>query len=381
MTPTFRLGRIAGVQVGANWSVLVILALIVVGLAVGRLPLVAPGRSALTYAVTGVLSGLVFLASLLAHEVSHAVVARRNGIAVEGITLWLFGGVAQLRGEAASPGADLRIAGIGPVVSALLGGGFFAAGALVAAVDGGPLVLSALSWLAVINVVLAAFNLIPAAPLDGGRVLRAVLWRVTGDRRRAAVIATRAGVMVGFVLIGLGLAQVVLGRGFGGLWLALIGWFLVNAARAEEQQTIWQSALAGINVADVMTPDPVTASPELTVQQFIDDYLMRYRFSSVPLVDSAGQLAGLVTLNRIRQVPKEQRAGTRLADIGCRPADLPVAAAQEPLTDLLPRMAGCSDGRAVVLDPQRRLVGIVSPSDVARTVQAAELRMPVGDRA
>jgi Zn-dependent protease len=180
VTPTFRLGRIAGVQVAANWSVLVILALIVVGLAAGRLPLVAPGRSALTSAVTGALSGLVFLASLLAHEVSHAVVARQNGIAVEGITLWLFGGFAQLRGEAASPGADLRIAGIGPVVSALLGGGFFAAGALVAAGDGGPLLLSALSWLAVINIVLAVFNLIPAAPLDGGRVLRAVLWRLTG---------------------------------------------------------------------------------------------------------------------------------------------------------------------------------------------------------
>jgi CBS domain-containing protein len=117
------------------------------------------------------------------------------------------------------------------------------------------------------------------------------------------------------------------------------------------------------------------------VQQFIDDYLMRHRFSTVPLVDSADQLVGLVTLNRIRQVPDGQRAATRLAEIACRPADLPIADAQEPLTDLLPRMAGCSDGRAVVLDAQRRLVGIVSPSDVARTVQAAELRMPVGDRA
>lgn len=130
-----------------------------------------------------------------------------------------------------------------------------------------------------------------------------------------------------------------------------------------------------------MTPDPVTASPELTVQQFIDGYLMQHRFSTVPLVDTVGQLAGLVTLNRIRQVPDGQRATTRLADIACRPADLPVAAAQEPLVDLLPRMAGCSDGRAVVLDPQRRLVGIVSPSDVARTVQTAELRLPVGKAA
>ncbi|MDQ4105038.1 MAG: site-2 protease family protein [Actinomycetota bacterium] len=374
MTESFRLGRIAGFSVGAHWSVLAILALIAGGLAAGRLPLAAPGWSGLTYAAAGVVTALLFLASLLAHEVSHAVVARRNGLGVERIILWLFGGVAMLRGQAATPGADLRIAGVGPLVSAVLGLAFFGA-AVFADVEGaGPLVVAALSWLAMINVILALFNLIPAAPLDGGRVLRAAVWRWTGDRYRAALIAARAGRVFGIALIGIGLAQVVSFQGFGGFWLALIGWFLVTAARAEEQYTLAQRTLAGVRIADVMTPDPVTAPPELSVQQFVDDYLLRTRFSALPLLDGDDRLAGLVTLNRIRQVTASERAGTRLLDIACPPSDIPIARPEEPLSDVLPRMAGCTDGRAVVVDAAGRLVGIVSPSDVARTVQNAELR-------
>lgn len=374
MTESFRLGRIAGVSVGAHWSVLAILALIAVGLAAGRLPLVAPGRSGLVYAAAGLVTALVFLASLLAHEVSHAVVARRNGLGVERIILWLFGGVAMLRGQAASPGADLRIAGVGPLVSAVLGLVFFGAAAFADVAGAGPLTVAALGWLAVINVILALFNLIPAAPLDGGRVLRAVVWRWTGDRYRAALIAARAGRVFGIVLIGIGLAQVVAFQGFGGFWLALIGWFVVSAARAEEQYAVAQRTLAGVRVADVMTPDPVTAPPELSVQQFIDDYVLHTRFSTLPLLDRDDRLVGLVTVNRIRQVPAADRAGTQLLDVACPPSEIPIAAPDEPLTDLLPRMAGCTDGRAVVLDIGGRLVGIVSPSDVARTVQNAELR-------
>lgn len=380
MTESFRLGRIAGVPVGVNWSVLVILGLIAVVLAGGRLPVAAPDRPVAAYALVGVVAALAFLASLLAHEVSHAVVARRNGVDVEGITLWLFGGVARLRGEPDSPGADLRIAGIGPLVSLVLGGLFLGGAALAAVAGAGPLVLEALTWLGFINLVLAVFNLAPAAPLDGGRVLRAAVWRWTGDRNRAARAATRAGRVFGFLLIALGLAQFLLARGIGGLWLALIGWFIVAAAGAEEAQVGQNRMLAGIRVGDVMTPDPFTASPEKSVQAFIDEDLMRHRFSTLPLVDEGGSLVGLVTLNRVRQVPAQQRASTSLRDVACAPADLPVAAADEELIELLPRMQGCSDGRAMVLDAQRRLLGIVSPSDVARAVQAAELRGPDGSR-
>jgi Zn-dependent protease/CBS domain-containing protein len=372
MTDSLPLGRIAGVRVGAHWSVLAILALITVGLAAGRFPASVPGRSWVAYLAAGLVTGLIFLVSLLAHEVSHAVVARRNGVRVQGITLWLFGGVARLEGEPRSPGADLRIAGVGPAVSLALGAVFFGLGALAATVWQAPLPLEALGWLAIINLVLAVFNLVPAAPLDGGRLLRAALWWRSGDQQRAAITAARAGQFFGVGLIVLGLVQVVL-VGLGGLWMALIGWFLVNAARAEQYQAEQQRALAGVRVGDVMSPHPTTAPPELTVDRFVDEYLMRHRFSAFPLVDG-GRLIGLVTLNRVRQVPRQAQPQTRLLDVACAPDEVPTARPQEALADLLPRMAGCSDGRAVVLDDGAAVVGIVSPTDISRSVQVGRLR-------
>lgn len=165
-------------------------------------------------------------------------------------------------------------------------------------------------------------------------------------------------------------------RGFGGLWLALIGWFLVTAAGAEEQYAVARRTLADVRVTDVMTPDPLTTTPELSVQQFIDEHLWRIRFSTLPLQDQDGRFVGLVTLNRIRQVPTAARTQTRLLDVACPPGEVPRARPEEPLTDLLSRMSGCADGRAVVLDSAGQLIGIVSPSDVARSLQNAELRSP-----
>lgn len=367
-----RLGRIAGIQVGVHWSVLAILALVVFVLAARWLPITAPDRSTAEYIGTAVVAGLLFMASLLAHEVSHAVLARRNGLGVDRIVLWLFGGVALLRGEPATPGADLRIAGVGPLVSALLGVGFWVLYELAAAAAAGALVVATLWWLAFINIVLAAFNLVPAAPLDGGRVLRAVVWRWTGNRQRAAVLAARAGRLFGVVLIALGLVQVLL-VGIEGLWLALIGWFLVAAARAEEEYTTTRQALAGIRVGEVMTANPVTAPADSAISDFIDRFLLRQRFSGFPLLDSGGRLAGLVTLNRVRQVPPASRATTTLRQVACPPDEVPVARPEEDLLDLLPRMNECSDGRAVVIDGMGRVIGIISPTDISRMVQNADL--------
>jgi len=193
MEETFRRGRIAGIRVGINWSVLVIFALIAYGLAGQYLPRVYPREGVAAYVVAGVTAAVVFVASLLAHEIAHALVAWRNGVSVEGITLWLFGGVARLSGEAPSPGAEVRIAGVGPLVSLVLGLGFGAAAAIAAAAGVSGLALAALEWLGGVNIALAVFNVVPAAPLDGGRLLRAVVWWRTGDRRKATAVASRAG--------------------------------------------------------------------------------------------------------------------------------------------------------------------------------------------
>ncbi|MGN9765411.1 site-2 protease family protein [Micromonospora sp. SD12] len=372
MRASFRLGRIAGVPVGVNWSVLVIFVLIAWGLAGSQFPRAYPDRPVAAYVLAGLAAAVVFFLGLLAHEISHAIVAKRNGLEVGGITLWLFGGVAELRGEARDPGAELRIAGVGPLVSLLIGL-FFGAIAVVLAVAGVEgLLLGSLAWLAGINVLLAVFNALPAAPLDGGRLLRAAVWKATGDRTKASVVAARAGWVLGAVLIGLGLWQFLAGVGFGGLWLALIGWFLIGAAGMEERQARMGSALEGVRVADVMTPQPQTASGQMTVGDFVDHYLFAYRHTALPLTEDDHPV-GLVTLDRVRGIPAERRAATTLAEVACRADELVLARPDEPLNELLPRLSECADGRALVVS-DGRLVGIVSPSDISRAVQRGSLR-------
>lgn len=373
MTDTIHLGRIAGVRVGVNWTVLAIFGLLVYGLGAGRFPDVYPDRAAWAYAVAALVAGVVFFLSLLAHEVAHAVVAMRYGLRVEGITLWLLGGVARIQGESPSPKAELRIAGVGPLVSLLLAVGFGLAALLldVAGVTGLP--LGVFAWLAGINLLLALFNVLPAAPLDGGRLLRAWLWRRHGDRVRATVTASRAGRAFGYVLVTLGLLEFLLGGGLGGLWLALIGVFLIGAASAEEQQAAVQGALGGLRARDVMSPDPTVVPEDITVDAFLDRYVFAHRYSTFPVVDAVGRPSGLVTLNRVKHVPAGQRPVVRLREIACPLAEVPVVDADEPVADLLPRLTACTDGRALVLH-DGALVGIISPSDLSRMLDRARLR-------
>jgi Zn-dependent protease len=368
------LGRIAGIHVGINASVFLIVAILVGGLATGRLPAAFPGRSITAYVIAAIIAAVLFLASLLAHELAHSLVARRNGIEVESIVLWLLGGVAQLRGEPRTPGADFRIAIVGPLTSLVLAVtfGLAAGGATWLGTSGLP--FGVLAYLSATNAMLAVFNLIPAAPLDGGRVLRAALWRWRGNRQAAAVNAARAGRVFGFLMIALGVLQLVTGYGLGGIWLALIGWFVVSAATAEEQQARLGSRMADVTVGAAMTAAPTILDGNLTVNDFVAQVALTQRFSTYPLVDQGGRLTGLVTLNRVRDVPPGLRATTRLRDIACAPSEVPTARPDEPLVELLERMHGCSDGRAVVVDADGRVVGLVSPSDVARALQLADLR-------
>ncbi|MBX6385008.1 MAG: site-2 protease family protein, partial [Microbispora sp.] len=362
------------VPVGLNISVLVIIAILVIGLAFGRFPIAFPGLPTAVYVLAAVVSALLFLGSLLAHELAHAIVAKRHGLEVNGITLWLLGGVAELRGEPRSPGADLKIAGVGPLTSVVLGGVFALVAWGLSVVGAPPLASGMFGYLAAVNVLLAVFNLVPAAPLDGGRVLRAFLWARWHDRLRAAVAAARAGRVFGYVLIAFGFLNLVSGLGLQGFWLALIGLFLVNAATAEEQQTQIDAALHGITVGEVMSRDPVVAHPFETVAALIDRLVLRHHLSTYPLLDDDHRFAGLVTLGRIRRVPPDDRATTRLQDIACPPSEVPTAHPTDQLTELLQRMSGCTDGRAVVLDGGGRLIGLVTPTDISRIIQTVDLR-------
>jgi Zn-dependent protease/CBS domain-containing protein len=374
MRASISLGRIAGIKVGINASVFLIIAILVGGLATGQLPSAFPGHSVVAYVIAAIVAALLFLASLLAHELAHSVIARRNGIEVDSIVLWLLGGVAQLRGEPKTPGADFRIAVVGPLTSLALAVVFGLGAAGVAQLGTAGLIFGVLMYLAATNAMLAIFNLIPAAPLDGGRVLRAALWRWRGNRQMAAVSAARAGRFVGFAMIALGVLQVVTGSGLSGIWLALIGWFVVSAATAEEQQAKLGARLAGLTVGQVMTARPTVLDGNLTVADFVAQLALTHPFSTYPIVDPEGRLTGLVTLNRVRAVPPELHATTRLREIACTPTEVPIARLEDHLGELLERMQGCADGRAVVVDDAGRVVGVVSPSDVARALQLADIR-------
>ncbi|HCU91366.1 MAG TPA: hypothetical protein DHU96_00815, partial [Actinobacteria bacterium] len=233
MKQSIRLGRVGGIPVGVHWSVIVIVGLIAAILGGQVLPQMAPGQSTTAYWAVAIPGALLFVLALLAHELAHAFVARRAGVPVRSITLWALGGVSELGGEPPTARADLRIAAAGPATSLLAGGVFWGLAVLLDLAAGPAIGVAALGWLAIMNVLLAAFNLLPGAPLDGGRILRAALWMHHGDRSRAARTAAGAGRIVGGILVGLGLAELWIWSSLGGLWLMLIGFFLITAASAE----------------------------------------------------------------------------------------------------------------------------------------------------
>jgi Zn-dependent protease/predicted transcriptional regulator len=371
---SFRFGRIAGISVGINWSLIAIFLLIAVSLAAGRFPTVFPDQPAWAYAVAGSITAVLFFASVLAHEISHALVAQRNGIEVDGIVLWLLGGVARLKGDAESPGVAFRIAIVGPMVSLILGILFLTAAFALDQADALGLVVESALWLGIINIILAVFNLFPGAPLDGGRVLRSILWRINGDKHRSWVQAAKAGRVVGFIVIGLGILQFA-AIGIGGLWLVLIGWFLVMAAAAEESHAKMHGALGDTRVADVMSQHPVTAPADITVDQFLEQYVFEYRYSTFPITSPAGEVTGLVIVDSVRTVAPERRSTVRLADLAVPLAEVPAATVDDSLAEVLDKFGLIDDGRVLVMRGTD-LVGIVSPADVMRLLELRELVGP-----
>jgi Zn-dependent protease/CBS domain-containing protein len=365
MNENVGLGRIFGIHVGFNWSVLVVAALIAWSLATSFLPSAAPAETTTAYWTAGLISAFVFLASLLAHELAHSIVAMQRGLKVEGITLWLFGGVSRISSETNSPGTQALFTLVGPLTSLVLGAVFY----LVSiAIGNGPhpgLVPATLSWLGYINISLGVFNLVPAFPLDGGRLLQSLIWLRTQDRLRATRVAARIGMGFAYLLILYGLATFIFaGSLIGGVWSVFLGWFLLGAARSEEAGGLIRQALSGINVRDVMTPDPVQAPDNITVDDALRGYVLASRHSTFPTHDAGGQLSGLLTLAAVKSVAPEARATTLIKDITCPLNSVSTASPADPVTNLLGVSDGCSEGRTLVID-NGRLVGIISPSDIS----------------
>lgn len=368
MRDTLRLGRIGGIGVGINWTLLVMAGMLAVGLAANRLPLVAPGYSRAAYTVVGIATAIALLTGVFLHELGHAVVARRAGLQVDGITLWFMGGVTRIDGDSPTPSAEIRISGAGPLVSLALGGVFLAMRFALNGLFPNPLLASALLWLAVINVALAAFNLLPGVPLDGGRLLHAAIWRITRSPWRATRVATAGGVALGLIgLAGAGVGLVA-GQTWDAAWIGILGWFLLASARTEEQSGRLHYVLDDTKVSDLMRP--VVAAPGwLTVSAFLQDYGSRRPDLAFLLERWGGGWSGVTTGDLLARVPADQRSLVRASDVAIPVETTDSAGPEEDVLSVLERTG---DRQAVIVTDGTHSLGAVLPFDVASLVRRGE---------
>ncbi|WP_432035646.1 site-2 protease family protein [Streptomyces cucumeris] len=366
MKGSVRVGHVLGVPLRMHWSVPVLVALLAYGLGRETLPAWTPGRTAVVYAVASLVGALLLMVSLLLHEAAHAVAALRKGVSVEDVTLWALGGVTQM-GRPRTAGVALLVAVSGPLTSLLLGGIAVGAGIGVHSLIGWGVPAAVLVWLGWANLLLGVFNLLPAAPLDGGRVVQAVLWWRTGDRERADRAAGRSGQVFGVLLIALGWISFLRGNG-GGLWLGLIGLFMVIIANAERQRAGYATALRGVRAGDAMSAPVATGADWLTVARFIDEVAASSRHSVLPLLDFDGRPSGLVQLRALANVPAGERETRRVRDVAVPVSRCTVATSDELLTEVLER-ARPGGGLPVLVVDHGHLEGIVTMHDVTRYFQ------------
>jgi Zn-dependent protease len=375
MRASVRLGRIAGIPVGMHWSLLMVLGLLTYDLSVGL-----PGATGVVAVTVAAVVALSLFASVLAHEVAHSVIARRYGVHVDGITLWMLGGVARLDGEIPSAGAQLRIAIAGPAVSAGLAAAFGVVALVGGALEVPAVLLAAVGWLALVNLVVAVFNLIPAAPLDGGRVLAAALWAHHGDRDRANVGAARAGRAFGWFLVVFGIWGFAAGTGAGGLWSVLLGWFVLGAAGVEGRAATLRHDLRGMRVRDAMTPAPEPHPGWITVDAFLERFVNGSAAGALDEHDPdafvierwEGGTVGVVTLERLLAVAPGARHSTRVVELAIPIERLRVAALDDDLATAwsAPGLGSSAVPHLAVVD-HGRVVGVVTPEGVRGALVAA----------
>ena len=377
MRSQIKLGTVFGVELGLHYSWLVIALLITLSLVAQFHAVNRDWSDALVWS-TAIITGALFFACLFAHELSHAVVAKAHGIPVHKITLFLFGGVAQIEKEASEPKTEFWIAIVGPITSGVLGLVILA----LAKLSGWIPLTSAttpgtalLVWLGYINLALGAFNMIPGLPLDGGRVLRAILWWAMNDAERATRAAAFVGQIIAVLLIGFGILRFFQGAGFGGLWIAFIGWFLLQAASATLMQVRTGTLLRGLLVKDVMSTDSYSVDPELSLQEFVHEHLLRTGRRSFLVVED-GHLFGVITPNEVRTVEPRGwpftpvRSVMRSADkVHSVSRDMPAMEALETI--------GREDGTELPVMSDGRIEGIVSRAHVLQVLRSrAELQIP-----
>jgi Zn-dependent protease/predicted transcriptional regulator len=364
---SLQVARIFGIPIYIHYTWLIIFGLLSWSLATGYFPRVGAGLGTTTALALGIATAILFFAALLLHELAHSFVAVREGLPVRGITLFIFGGVAQMAKEPRRAGAEFRMAIAGPLMSVLLGGMFAALFGIGRRAGWPEPVLLLCQYLGYINVAVAVFNLVPAFPLDGGRILRSAIWHFTGSLTTATRIASAAGVVLAYVMMGVGVVRIMSGVVGGGIWLMFIGWFVLQAAQAGYQQVLLRQALRGVEARDVMREEIAAVPPDLTLTEFVNEHLMRTPASEFCVMDD-GRLLGLITLNSVKRVERDRWDQLRVSDAMTTEAQCPsVRASQNAFEALM--LLGAEHGEQVVVREGSRLIGTITRQDLLAYVR------------
>jgi Zn-dependent protease/CBS domain-containing protein len=367
LTNSIRLFTIRRIEVGVHYSWLIIFGLVTWSLGGFVFRQLLPGLQDLEYWVLGAIAALLLFVSVLIHELAHSFMALARGLDARSITLFIFGGVSNLGGEAKQPSTEFLVAIVGPLTSFALA----ALSALVAFVVDEPRAALVASYLMGINVLLGIFNLIPGFPLDGGRVLRAIVWTATGSLRRATEFAATVGKLVAYVMFGVGIYWFLVDNNvIGGLWMSAIAWFLHNAADASVQQMVFETRMRRVRVGDIARRDDTTVPPEITVAELVEDYLLPRNRRAVPVAVD-GRLVGMVSVSDVQRVPPPERSRATVGQVMGGRDGLVTVQANAPVRDAIESLAEHEFEQLPVLDGDR-LLGVVSRADVIRQLQLRE---------
>jgi Zn-dependent protease len=377
--------HVRGIRIAVDWSWFFVLFLVIFWLSQFYGDVLGEGGSSSTPFLLAILSAGGFFGSIVLHELGHAMVALRNGIGISSIQLWIFGGMARMDRESDSPSTEFKVAIAGPLVTlaivvvlaaigiAAVGWGGFKDAALVESGSGVSGILAVIGWLATINLLVLVFNLLPAFPMDGGRIVRAIAWWRTGDRTSATRFAAGLGRVFAYIFIGGGLLLVFDGAVFAGVWLALIGFVINGSAKAATAQTAITSGISKLVVSDVMDREPVAIPGELSVEQALDEYFLRYRWSWFPVVDAAHRFRGLVIRDSADEVPETSRTTSLVSELIERDSDDGTFQVRDdaPLDTLLANRALRRFGAVMAVDADGKLSGVITAEQVGRALRDA----------
>ncbi len=364
------LGRILGIPVRIHYTLWLVFFLIAWSLAEGYMPSMYPGLSTATYWAIGITSAIILFVSVLLHELSHSYLATRNGLPITRITLFFFGGVSEMSEEPKEPGLEVRMAAAGPLTSFLIAGilGLLWYGTMIANLP--VAVYATLGYGALLNTVLGGFNLIPAFPLDGGRVLRGTLWRRGKNLLTATARAVRVSQVISLLMMTAGFLVLIFSSVFNGLWIIFLGWFIRSGAETDYKQTLVADALSGVTVGSVMTKDVLTVAPDLTIQQLVSDYFLTHPHGGYPVVQD-GRILGLVTMQSVRSIPSEKRDTERVKE-AMVPYERTVTVRPDlSALDAFHRMAKEEVEGVLVIDGDK-LLGILTRGDIMKTIRTRQ---------